>query len=1103
MCRALSPSWPVVAFLALLVAAFAWSTAARAQVSVAQGMTIYTTAFPGTNLPANGCTNAACHGAGAPAVASVGHQLASNNPTRISNAIAANTGGMGGLTLNAAQLRSLALYIGQIKAPLPANAALPVTVNTPATIDVYPLLPGDGTSGAAQDAAGVTATNGTNGTTSVSIATNVGAGTIAYNITYTPNLNFVGADSFTYTITNSTGNATRTITVTVSPAGPPVISSPAAAGGTVGQVFTVTPIVASNFPTAFSGTGLPPGLSVDPVTGNISGTPQQAGTFNATLTASNGINPPGTRIVPFTIAAAPTAPGAGAVTMTVPFNTPTTLDLAPFITMNTATGIVIVTSPAHGAATVSGTRVTFTPVTNYFGPDAFTYAAINAIGTSSPGTVTVNVVGRPDPTRDAAVTGLVAAQVDAALRFSRAQISNFQRRMESLHRRNDGESGGARALSPGTDRAATTGPAAATAATAAAMRQMGAEPPALPGQDPVRVASASASPQRDAQGGGSAFSRLFPLVTDAASILTSRSVNLGNLAAHATGTDGSARNPGAVNFWVEGNASFGTRDPTAGRSGLDFSTSGISFGADRQFGDQWALGIGAGFARDRTDIGTDGTQSRAHGLSAALYGSFQPGRNLFVDGLIGVGKLDFEMQRFVAPVTDFARSDRDGYQVFGSLAAGYEHRANGVLVSPYARVDYSADRLDQATETGAGAFALTYFKQNTSSVQGALGLRAESVHATHFGWAAPRIRVEYRHEFQDERLMQLAYADLIGGPRFAVSTGPISRDALAVGIGSDFVWRDGLTIGIDYQLLRSSENASHAFRLRISKELDGPGPGSALHGAAAPSGPPLDIRVDAGWLYDDNVTRSRERSEMLGDQSYSLNVGKVITIPLTSHVRALVGGSIGAEKFRNYDGLSKVTAGFSGDLQYRPSAEFGAPTFALFGRATAEQYESERRDGYRNSIGLSMRQSLTDRIDVFGALAHNERYADSAVFTTRDNSARLNLDWGVGPRSTLYMGAEYRRGDIVSSGRPSLENIDIAEVLVADDAYPGKGFFAYRFEGRTVITTLGYNLGLGPRDSLDFSWRRGEATPSLRPSFATSSSSYIANQFSIVYLTRF
>ena len=161
------------------------------------------------------------------------------------------------------------------------------------------------------------------------------------------------------------------------------------------------------------------------------------------------------------------------------------------------------------------------------------------------------------------------------------------------------------------------------------------------------------------------------------------------------------------------------------------------------------------------------------------------------------------------------------------------------------------------------------------------------------------------------------------------------------------------------------------------------------------------------------------------------------------------------------------------------------------------------RDGYRTALGVSWRQPLTDRLELFAALAHNERYADSAVFTTRDNSGRLNLDWAVGPRSLLYVGAEYRRGDIVSTGRPTLEDVDIAKVLVADDAYPGKNFFSYKFEGRTWLTTLGYNLGLGPRDSLDFSWRRAESTPSLRPSFATSASSYIANQYSIVYLTRF
>ncbi|MEQ1883134.1 MAG: hypothetical protein ABL878_19445, partial [Burkholderiales bacterium] len=137
--------------------------------------------------------------------------------------------------------------------------------------------------------------------------------------------------------------------------------------------------------------------------------------------------------------------------------------------------------------------------------------------------------------------------------------------------------------------------------------------------------------------------------------------------------------------------------------------------------------------------------------------------------------------------------------------------------------------------------------------------------------------------------------------------------------------------------------------------------------------------------------------------------------------------------------------------------------------------------------------TITDRIGLFGALAHNERHGESAVFVNRDNAVRLNLDYAAAPRSTIYIGGEFRRGDVVSSTRnPSLEDFDIAKVLARDDAYPGGQFFTYRFDGSTVITTVGYNLGFGPRDSIDFSWRRVESTPSFRPSFATSPRSYIA-----------
>lgn len=70
----------------------------------------------------------------------------------------------------------------------------------------------------------------------------------------------------------------------------PKISSPTTATAIVGQLFSYT-ISLSNASslqgTVFGAVGLPSGLSTDPSTGLISGTPSQSGTFTVTLTASH------------------------------------------------------------------------------------------------------------------------------------------------------------------------------------------------------------------------------------------------------------------------------------------------------------------------------------------------------------------------------------------------------------------------------------------------------------------------------------------------------------------------------------------------------------------------------------------------------------------------------------------------------------------------------------------------------------------------------------------------------------------------------------------------------------------------------------------------
>ena len=99
----------------------------------------------------------------------------------------------------------------------------------------------------------------------------------------------VATSSVQISATNAAGpGAQATLTITIVPAGEPVITSPLTAIGLAGLSFTYT-ITALNNPTSFAAAPLPPGLSVNTSTGIISGTPTTVATTGVLISATNGI----------------------------------------------------------------------------------------------------------------------------------------------------------------------------------------------------------------------------------------------------------------------------------------------------------------------------------------------------------------------------------------------------------------------------------------------------------------------------------------------------------------------------------------------------------------------------------------------------------------------------------------------------------------------------------------------------------------------------------------------------------------------------------------------------------------------------------------------
>ena len=246
--------------------------------------------------------------------------------------------------------------------------------------------------------------------------------------------------------------------------------------------------------------------------------------------------------------------------------------------------------------------------------------------------------------------------------------------------------------------------------------------------------------------------------------------------------------------------------------------------------------------------------------------------------------------------------------------------------------------------------------------------------------------------------------------------------------------------------------------------------------ASSPAGAALQLDVDAGFLYDSNLTRAYAPADIRADGAITFNAAAGTAWIVSGSDWLTLSAEARTELYNRFPGLDVVGLGIAATYKHKFAVGFDVPYLILSMNGSNDDYHARIRDGPRFGVAAELGKRFSADFDAaFGAL-YERRYArhdepvvpgiSGQVFAVRGHSvyARAGYDF----TDRLHLGAELtvRRGDVVATTRPDFEIFVVSDAIAADPTF-GPDFFAYRLRGTTDTARVNGSLALDDRSSLN------------------------------------
>jgi outer membrane autotransporter protein len=236
-------------------------------------------------------------------------------------------------------------------------------------------------------------------------------------------------------------------------------------------------------------------------------------------------------------------------------------------------------------------------------------------------------------------------------------------------------------------------------------------------------------------------------------------------------------------------------------SGYNFTTGGVTLGADYRVCDHFVVGLMGGYANTGATL-TQGGAVDVNGGSVGIY-STAFGNGFYLNTLASGGYNSYDTHR--TALGGIAQGDTDGAEFDGLIGGGYDFHSGNWTVGPMVSARYTYVGLNGFNENGSLA-PLHIESQNQDSFRTLAGFKVSSDWNIAGVKVTPMVTAGWQHEYLDSTFALDSQFANGAGNVFTVDGPKLGRDSAVVnaGVGVQWTERVGTYLFYDGELGRKN-----------------------------------------------------------------------------------------------------------------------------------------------------------------------------------------------------------------------------------------------------------------------------------------------------------